>query len=147
MQCHDQPFENILQSLAISYVNEGEELRALTVLERWLSLTYPSIAENIEQRPTDPTDPWSASRRITDLFLEAARTGPVARIDRQGQETVDPDVQIGLGVLFYSNSDYNFAKDCFEAALTVRPNVSRSTFTEMFFETLVLHRISYCGTV
>lgn len=65
---------------------------------------------------------------MIDLFLSAARAGPDARVQGQSTElaAVDPDVQVGLGVLFYSNSDYERAKDCFEAALGVRPNVRLS---------------------
>ena len=36
---------------------------------------------------------------------------------------MDPEVQIGLGVLFYAKGDFERAKDCFEAALAIRPNV------------------------
>ena len=49
------------------------------------------------------------------MFLTAAREGAA-------KGTIDPEVQVGLGVLFYSNSSYDQAKDCFEAALQVRPN-------------------------
>jgi len=115
------------QSLAVAYVNEGQELRALATLEKWLSLAYPSIS----LPPLDAStlrSPWDASNRVVDLFLAAAQAGPQARAPGQSDElgVVDPDVQVGLGVLFYSNSEYDKAKDCFEAALSVRPNVRPS---------------------
>jgi peroxin-5 len=64
---------------------------------------------------------------VIDLFLAAAQAGPQSRSEGQLNDPnaiVDPDVQVGLGVLFYSNSDYERAKDCFESALSVRPDVS-----------------------
>ncbi len=60
-------------------------------------------------------NPWASLNRVTDMFLAAAREG-------QAKGTIDPEVQVGLGVLFYSNSSYDQAKDCFESALQVRPN-------------------------
>lgn len=63
---------------------------------------------------------------MIDLFIAAAQAGPQARAPGQSEElgVVDPDVQVGLGLLLYSNSDYDKAKECFEAGLSVRPNVS-----------------------
>ncbi|SDA01448.1 BZ3500_MvSof-1268-A1-R1_Chr10-1g02676 [Microbotryum saponariae] len=109
-------------SLAVAYVNEGQELRALATLEKWLTLAYPTLSAKPGPLPS-ATNPWDASNRIIDLFLEAARAGPMARVPGQSNELteVDPDVQVGIGVLFYSNSDYERAKDCFESALSVRP--------------------------
>jgi peroxin-5 len=36
---------------------------------------------------------------------------------------MDPEVQIGLGVLYYTNQEFDKAKDCFESALAARPKV------------------------
>ncbi|BGP18226.1 hypothetical protein JCM10213_007855 [Rhodosporidiobolus nylandii] len=110
-------------SLAVAYVNEGQELRALATLEKWISLAYPSIT----LPPLDTSSlrsPWDASNRVIDLFIAAAQAGPQSRAPGQSDElgVVDPDVQVGLGVLFYSNSEYDKAKDCWEAALSMRPN-------------------------
>jgi peroxin-5 len=94
----------------VSYTNEGKEFQAYTTLERWMGVKYPEIT--IRAIPTDIHQ--SAHSRVTDLFLQAARSAP------SGQE-MDPDVQVGLGVLFYSNGDYDKAEDCFNSALKSRP--------------------------
>ncbi|GAA5981034.1 hypothetical protein JCM5350_000020 [Sporobolomyces pararoseus] len=112
-------------SLAVAYVNEGQELRALATLEKWISLSYPTISLPPPPQVGAIRSPWDASNRVIDLFLAAAQAGPQSRSEGQLNDPnaiVDPDVQVGLGVLFYSNSDYERAKDCFESALSVRPD-------------------------
>lgn len=76
-------------------------------------MTYPHLYK--PSPPQDASNPWSSLSHVTDLFLSAAREG-------QSRGQVDPDVQVGLGVLFYSNSAYDEAKDCFQTALDSRPN-------------------------
>lgn len=113
-------------SLAIAWVNEGHELRALATLERWLQDTYPHVATSVLAAQREPSNnPWDRHSRVVDMFLAAARAGPEVR-EGPGKaavrsQAVDADVQVGLGVLFYSNSDYDRARDCFEAALGVNP--------------------------
>jgi peroxin-5 len=60
--------------------------------------------------------------RSSKLFIEAVRRGPSASAISVPESTdLDPDVQVGLGVLFYIKGDYDKAIDCFSSALSVRP--------------------------
>jgi peroxin-5 len=102
-----------LMGLAVSYTNEGYDSTAYRTLERWLSVKYPHIhpPENL----SDPaevgfTDRAILHERVADLFIKAAQLSPSG-------EQMDPDVQVGLGVLFYGNEDFEKAVDCFKAAL------------------------------
>lgn len=52
--------------------------------------------------------------QVRDEYLAAARLRP---------SDPDPDVQCGLGVLLHMAGDYQRAIDCFNAALSVQPEV------------------------
>ena len=114
--------------LAIAYTNEGYDTAAHSTLERYMTRAYPQIKpeplpSSISgvQDPVEGTaldeggNPWATLNRVTSMFLQAARQG-------NASGRIDPEVQVGLGVLFYSNSSYDQAKDCFETALQARPN-------------------------
>jgi peroxin-5 len=102
-----------LMGLAVSYTNEGYDSTAYRTLERWLSVKYPNIA-NPASLSTDAdigfTERNQLHQKVTNLFIKAAQLSPDA-------ETMDPDVQVGLGVLFYGAEEYDKAVDCFSAAL------------------------------
>ena len=102
-----------LMGLAISYTNEGYEATAYRTLEKWLSTKYPSVLD--PQNVTQDADFGFQERqalhdRVTNLYIRAAQLSPSGT-------SMDPDVQVGLGVLFYGAEEYSKAVDCFEAAL------------------------------
>lgn len=106
-----------LMGLAVSFTNEGYDASAYRTLERWLSVKYPSVVDpaSLPARGNDSyslgfTDRMELHQRVTDHFVQAAALSP-------GGEQMDPDVQVGLGVLFYGHEEYDKAVDCFEAAL------------------------------
>lgn len=102
-----------LMGLAVSYTNEGYDSTAYRTLERWLSVKYPQIIspDNLSSAAEMGfTDRAQLHDRVTELFIRAAQLSP-------GGEHMDPDVQVGLGVLFYGAEEYDKAVDCFTASL------------------------------
>jgi len=100
--------------LAISYTNESYDLASHYCLRQWLRSKYPTM-DLPEHPPSSYKTPWSSHSLTSDAFISVAR-----ELHAQGKS--DPDVQIGLGVLFYSNAEYEKARDCFETALQHRPD-------------------------
>lgn len=102
-----------LMGLAVSYTNEGYDSTAYRTLERWLSIKYPSIISPDHLTPDSDvgfTDRHQLHTKVTSLFIRAAQLSPAG-------DHMDPDVQVGLGVLFYGDEEYEKAVDCFSAAL------------------------------
>lgn len=113
-----------LMGLAVSYTNEGYDTTAYRTLERWLSTKYPTLVPLPDT--TDPlaqdlgfTDRQQLHERVTNLFITAAQQSP-------DPATMDADVQVGLGVLFYGAEEYEKAVDCFSAALASSESASLS---------------------
>ena len=115
-----------MQSLAISYTNESYDYSALLALHRYLALLHPSYAgpvpssdidvDILDPETNDIPNPWQANQRLTESYLALARDQITAGV-------VDADVQVGLGVLYYQTGEFERARDCWVAALGVRPMV------------------------
>ncbi|KAH8107237.1 peroxisome targeting signal receptor [Cristinia sonorae] len=101
-------------SLAISFTNESYERASHTMLLRWLKARFPDHPIPAEAWESLTQSSWHSHDRVTEIFINLAR-------EQHSKGVLDPEVQVGLGVLFYTNNEYDRAKDCFEAALSVRP--------------------------
>lgn len=55
---------------------------------------------------------------VKELYLESAQ---------HNSDTINPDLQTGLGVLYNLSSEFNKAVEAFNAALSVRPEVNPSS--------------------
>ena len=116
-----------LMGLAVSYTNEGYDSTAYRTLERWLSTKYPQLANRdalSDAADIGFTDRTLLHEKVTDLFIAAAQMSPDG-------EQMDPDVQVGLGVLFYGAEEYDKAVDCFGAALASTETGSTNKTSEL----------------
>ena len=101
-------------------MNESSDLEALQVLHQYLAIVHPAHAGRAPMKETvdERSNPWAVHQEVTDQYLALAR----AQYTDKG--IVDPDVQVGLGTLYYMMGDYGEARDCWTAALGERPDVS-----------------------
>ncbi|KAI9294564.1 TPR-like protein [Neoconidiobolus thromboides FSU 785] len=98
-------------ALAVSYTNENCINDAYDALESWVqnSPTYKHLV-----RPNPPQNGDQRHEYIFNLYLDAVRANTT--------DTFDPEVQIALGVLLNISEEYDKAVDCFESALSTRPD-------------------------
>ncbi|MCJ8729711.1 hypothetical protein PDJAM_G00109600 [Pangasius djambal] len=112
-----------LMALAVSLTNTGMKQEACEALLGWLrhNPKYKHLLKNRNNLQGSPSSrrlsystPMACSLlpEVKELFLEAAQQNP---------DTIDPDLQTGLGVLYNLSSEYNKAVDAFNSALSVRP--------------------------
>ncbi|GAA6025737.1 hypothetical protein JCM8202_005254 [Rhodotorula sphaerocarpa] len=114
-------------ALAVSYTNEGRRTDAYEQLNRWVDAVAESdrvYGNEIEQYRNlfGARLPGSISERQVYLSNLLIRLAQSRAEHGQGADGVDADVQVALGVLFNSSEEYEKASDCFEAALSVRPD-------------------------
>lgn len=102
-----------MKTLAISYINEGYDVSAFTMLNRWAETRYPNLLSSNEGITlSDEDERFALNAKIRKQFLQIANRLP----------RVDPDVQLCLGLLFYADDEFDKTIDCFRAALSVNPN-------------------------
>ena len=98
-------------ALSVSYTNEHRRLNAYHCLEQWIAhhASYKHILQPQEKQHT------TEHAYMISIFLKAACIAPTG-------ERMDPDVQVGLGILFNMSEEYEKSMDCFKSALDKRPD-------------------------
>uniref|UniRef100_H3DDM1 PEX5-related protein n=1 Tax=Tetraodon nigroviridis TaxID=99883 RepID=H3DDM1_TETNG len=117
-----------LMALAVSLTNIGMRSDACEALLRWLRhnpkykqllkgknhLTASPISQRrMSHAPNLGRTESSLQSEVKELFLEAVQNN---------SDSIDPDLQTGLGVLYNLSGEFNKAVEAFSTALSARPN-------------------------
>eukprot|EP00064_Thunnus_orientalis_P007846 superscaffoldBa00000894_g7868 len=116
-----------LMALAVSLTNTGMRYDACEALLRWLRhnpkykhllkgkthlVESPNSQRRMSHAPNMGRHESSLLPEAKELFLEAVQ---------HNSDSIDPDLQTGLGVLYNLSSEFNKAVEAFNTALSVRP--------------------------
>uniref|UniRef100_A0A8D2ZNT4 PEX5-related protein n=1 Tax=Scophthalmus maximus TaxID=52904 RepID=A0A8D2ZNT4_SCOMX len=106
-----------LMALAVSLTNTGMRHDACEALLRWLQHNpkYKQLLKgksHLMGSPNSQRRMSHALHMVKELFLEAVQ---------HNSESIDPDLQTGLGVLYNLSGEFNKAVEAFNTALSVRP--------------------------
>ncbi|AWP10907.1 putative PEX5-related protein [Scophthalmus maximus] len=116
-----------LMALAVSLTNTGMRHDACEALLRWLQHNpkYKQLLKGKSHLMGSPNSQRRMSHalhmgrhessmqpEVKELFLEAVQ---------HNSESIDPDLQTGLGVLYNLSGEFNKAVEAFNTALSVRP--------------------------
>ena len=113
--CADSNHLEAVMALAVSYTNEGYDEEAFKLLDQWIGIKYPEIHSfRSRDRSVEDMAVYEVFDRVQASFREAARK-------TASGDTIDSDLQVGLGILFYNSGQYDKAVDCFSTALKVNP--------------------------
>jgi len=119
-----------LLSLAVSYTNESMQRQACDTLLKWIQLnpSYSYLLTSSSDSYTSSSTAGGGKAFSVSSFVSSDQLNKVKELFllavQSSNGAVDPDVQIGLVVLFNVAADYDKAVDCFNAALQVLPNDS-----------------------
>ncbi|XP_019964501.1 PEX5-related protein isoform X2 [Paralichthys olivaceus] len=114
-----------LMALAVSFTNSSMQREACDALRRWISnnprykhlvLEHRSPLQGSPATPRRGPHTFTPARFELQSVLLLFQDAVLLNLD-----SVDPDLQTGLGVLFNLSSDFNKAVEAFTAALSVRP--------------------------
>lgn len=103
-----------MKNLAISYINEGYDMSALTILNQWISTKYPDFEYVDHSIMIDETleSNTKLETKIKNKFISLSEKLP----------QVDPDVELCVGLLYYSDDNYDATIEHFNKALAANPN-------------------------
>ena len=125
----DPDYRPAYLALAVSYTNEGSVEAANAMLAKWIQLDNQSSASHPYAELESGGEGLTDKARQEHLVL---RLVDIARARyANGDGELDADVQVALGVLFNASEEWDKARDCFEAALEARPDVSTLSHRNM----------------
>ncbi|KAG7098755.1 hypothetical protein E1B28_000664 [Marasmius oreades] len=104
-------------ALAISNTNDGNRVGAYDAVKQWIvrNERHKAAAQKYLQRFPEPRD-----APIKEKFIHICQC--LINMAQASADDLDADIQMALGILFYTDEDYAKAQDCFKAALSARPD-------------------------